>query len=121
MDERVTKAIAEMERRLAEPLTIGRLAAAVHLSRSRFHDIFRQATGLAPMRFLRELRLDRARILLENTTMSVTDVLALVGCTDASHFARDYCARHGVRPRDSRPRTPHRSSVAAEHRRKRSL
>ena len=72
------------------------------LSASRFAHLFRSCTGVSPARFLRHLRLDRARMLLENTTLGVREVMRLVGWTDPSHFARDYRDRHGLRPRDSR-------------------
>jgi AraC-like DNA-binding protein len=55
------------------------------------------------------LRLARARALLETTTLSVRQVMTLVGCTDGSHFARNYRRRYGVTPRQAQ--CQHRSST----------
>jgi AraC family transcriptional regulator, arabinose operon regulatory protein len=101
-DPRIRWALREMENRMGEPLQVSDLAATVKLSTSRFSHLFLSETGESPGRFLRNLRLDRARVLFENTTLSVREVMHLVGCTDRSHFARDYRDRHGLRPRESR-------------------
>jgi AraC family transcriptional regulator of arabinose operon len=102
MDRRVTWAIAEIERGLAEPLDIGRLAAAVNLSPSRFAHLFRAQTGMSPMRFVRDRRMERASVLLARTFLSVKQVMAQVGCNDPSHFARDFRRYHGFAPREWR-------------------
>jgi AraC family transcriptional regulator, arabinose operon regulatory protein len=101
-DVRITRAVDEMESRLAEPLRIRELAHAVNLSVSRFAHLFRQQTGLSPGRYLRLVRMERARVLLERTTLPVTDVMMLVGCTDPSHFSKDFRRHVGVGPRDYR-------------------
>ncbi|MGP2478230.1 helix-turn-helix domain-containing protein, partial [Listeria monocytogenes] len=60
----VADALAVMERRLAEPLTVADLAAEAGLSPSRLHAAFRAATGQGPAACLADLRLDRAVDLL---------------------------------------------------------
>jgi AraC family transcriptional regulator of arabinose operon len=102
MDRRITWAIAEIERGLAEPLDINRLAAAVNLSPSRFSHLFRAQVGLSPIRFVRDRRMERASVLLERTFLSVKQVMADVGCNDPSHFARDFRRYHGLAPREWR-------------------
>ena len=106
MDRRVTWAIHEMERRMAEPLRISDLAVGVNLSVSRFTLIFRASTGRSPAQHLRQLRLERARVLLETTFLSVKEVRALVGMNDASHFTRDFARAYGASPRMWRERVP---------------
>ena len=117
MDPRVLTVVLYMERHLAEPLRVVELASLVSLSASRLTHLFRAHLGMPPQQFLRELRLDRARTLLEHTTMSVCDVRILVGCLDASHFARDYRARHGVGPRESRLSTRRKGNLMESERR----
>jgi transcriptional regulator GlxA family with amidase domain len=104
MDRRVTWAIQQMERRMAEPLRIADLAVGVNLSVSRFTLIFRDSTGRSPAQHLRHLRLERARLLLETTFLSVKEVRALVGINDASHFTRDFGRAYGASPRMWRER-----------------
>jgi AraC family transcriptional regulator of arabinose operon len=98
MDARVVVAMNEMQQRLADPLTVTALAAAVRLSPSRFAHLFSAETGVAPMRYLQRMRMDRARLLLERTALSIREVMAQVGYRDASHFARDFRRHHELGP-----------------------
>ena len=98
MDARITHAIEQMHNRMRERLTVPALAAEVDLSTSRFAHLFRAETGVSPMRYLQVVRLERAHLLLEGTSLSVRDVMTQVGYSDPSHFARDFRRHHGVNP-----------------------
>jgi len=113
MDIRISWATAEIERRLTEPLDLKGLAAAVNLSPSRFAHLFRSQAGVSPLRYLRELRMQRARVLLEETFLSVKEVMAEVGCNDPSHFARDFKRCYGMAPRDWRTSAASRTPASA--------
>jgi transcriptional regulator GlxA family with amidase domain len=112
IDPRVTWTVDYMQRSMAEPMTASALAARVNLSPSRFRALFVLQTGVAPMRYLQQLRLRRARLLLQRTFLSVKEVMALVGYNDPSHFARDFRREHELSPSDVRvagdpaPRSP---------------
>lgn len=99
MDPRVERTIERMDAQLHTELTMSELARAAGLSVAQLTRLFRQATGMTPGAFLRRLRMARARTLLERTTLSVRDVMAQVGISDRSHFARDFCREHGASPR----------------------
>jgi len=98
IDARITWAVGEMQARMAEPFSIAALAAQVNLSPSRFRQLFTAQTGVAPLPYLRRLRLRRARLLLEQSFLSVKEVMALVGYNDPSHFTRDFKVFHRVLP-----------------------
>jgi AraC-like DNA-binding protein len=102
MDPRTVIVMVELERRVAEPLTISELATSVKLSPSRLAHLFRKDVGIAPMRHLRVLRMERAATLLSRTSLAVSEVMKLVGYADPSHFRRDFRRHHGVAPRDWR-------------------
>jgi len=102
MDPRVAWAVEEMKRRIAEPLSVADLARGAHLSVSRFAHLFRSETGCAPGEFLQAVRMMRARALLERTFLTIKEVMAVIGCNDASHFARDFRRFHGMPPREWR-------------------
>lgn len=55
MDPRIAWVTAEMDRRMAEPISMSDLAAAINLSASRFRHLFRAETGMSPARYLRML------------------------------------------------------------------
>ena len=98
MDPRIAHVISSMERDLDGRLSIAALAGSVHLSPSRLTVLFKRETGVSPVRYLRALRMERARVLLERTFLSVREVMAFVGVSDPSHFTRDFSRHHGVPP-----------------------
>ena len=101
-DDRVGRAIAAIHAQLARSWRINDLAALALLSPSRFAHLFRRAVGVPPGRYLQQLRMDRARQLLENTPAPVAEVMRTVGYIDPSHFARDFRRRFGAGPREWR-------------------
>ena len=105
-DPRITWAVEQLQRRLHEPIEIAALAVCVNLSPSRFRQLFTVQTGVAPARYLQQLRLRRARLLIERTFLSVKEVMALVGYSDPSHFSRDFRRAHGVSPSALRGSVP---------------
>jgi len=105
MDPRVTHVIAAMEADLDNRHSIAALAAAVNLSPARLAVLFGRDTGVSPGRYLRALRMERARMLLERTFLTVKEVMAFVGVNDPSHFTRDFRRHHGVAPTRLRQRS----------------
>jgi AraC family transcriptional regulator, arabinose operon regulatory protein len=103
-DPRIAWAVAEMGRRMGDGITVGELARAANLSQSRFAHLFHQQVGISPGRYLRRRRLERARLLLQSTFLSVKEVMAAVGYNDPSHFSRDFQRAYGASPRAWRER-----------------
>jgi AraC-like DNA-binding protein len=99
MDWRVKQAIDTMTRDLDAALSIATLSHRANLSPSRFAHLFQSETGCAPARYLRQLRLDEAKTLLADTSLSVKEIMSRVGFNDPSHFARHFKRRHGMSPR----------------------
>lgn len=106
-DAKVLAAIAAMEAHLEAPLTTEAIAAGVHLSPRQLERLFQGHMGTTPSRYYQDLRLKRARLLLGQTSMSVTEVAHACGFCSASHFARSYRGRFGHAPRAERPDRAH--------------
>jgi len=104
MDQRVRKVIALAEESLHKGWSPAKLAALVNLSPSRLHQLFKEETGMPPARYLRQLRMRRAKELLETTHLSVKQVMAGVGLNDESHFVRDFKQTCGLTPARYRER-----------------
>ena len=104
MDRRVTRVIRRMNAALQRDVTVAQLAASVNLSSSRFTSLFKNHVGVPPARYLRTLRLERARGLLEQTSLSVREVMAHVGISDPSHFTRDFRRYYRFAPTELRRR-----------------
>jgi AraC family transcriptional regulator of arabinose operon len=105
-DPRITWLVDHLQRHLADPLRVRELAALVNLSPSRLRALFVAQTGSAPAQYVQRLRLRRARLLVERTFLSVKEIMALVGYSDPSHFARDFRREHGLAPTELRRLTP---------------
>ena len=102
MDYRIARALAAIPRQLTTPVSIATLARAANLSQSRFAHLFQREVGTSPWRYIHTLRMIRARLLIERTSLSIKEVMAQVGCNDPSHFARDFRSVHGLSPREWR-------------------
>ncbi len=94
----VNAAMALMERRLADPLTVADLAAAAGMSPSRLHAAFRAATGQGPAACLADLRLDRAMALLEERRLGIAEIALACGYAEQSALTRALRRRRGVTP-----------------------
>ena len=87
-----------MEARLAEPIPLADLAAAVSLSVSQFSRQFKASTGETPHRFLMRLRAETACRLLRSTTMPIPEVATRCGFSHQEHLTRVLRAQSGTTP-----------------------
>ena len=74
------------------------MAETVNLSRWRLCHLFKESMGTSPERYLTQVRLEKARLLLETEFLTVKEVMNRVGMSDASYFARSFKAAYGVTP-----------------------
>ncbi|UMP07059.1 AraC family transcriptional regulator [Amycolatopsis sp. EV170708-02-1] len=95
----ISAALTFVREHFSEPITVNDMAEQVSLSPSSFSHLFREVTGRPPYQFLKEIRLDRARELLIEGRLSVTDVSRAVGYSSASHFIKEFRSRFGTTPR----------------------
>ena len=96
---RLHRVIEQMQAGLGDDLSLSRLAETSGLSQSQFVRAFRGATGKPPHRYLVDLRVERARCLLEQTDLPVTLIGVRCGFEQPSHFATSFRARTGFSPR----------------------
>ena len=96
------EAVALMEANLGEPLPTEDIARLVGVSRRQLERLFKQHVEALPSRYHAELRLARARRLLQQTSQSILQVALGCGFASGSHFSNAYRARFGKTPRDER-------------------
>jgi AraC family transcriptional regulator len=99
VDRRLRRAIELMDTHLGEELSLADLAEAVSLSPSHFSHLFKELLGQTPHGYLANLRLERARALLVETDLPITEVAGQVGFRSPGHFASAFKAATGVTPR----------------------
>ena len=85
-----------------QPVSIQRIAAALHIDRRYLTNLFREAYGLPPQAYLMELRLEQAQRFLAQG-YAVTEAASLAGFSDLSNFSRQYKRRFGQCPSARRP------------------
>jgi AraC-like DNA-binding protein len=106
-DPRIRLALTLLQKNAMAPSArISEIAEELHISSSHLRHIFKREVGMTPTHYVKVLRLQEAKKLLENTLLSVKEVMAAVGFSDLSHFVRDYKAQYGVTPSQSRTLTP---------------
>lgn len=115
---RLLSIIELMEANLAEPLSLVEIAAHIGLSRRQIERLFQQEMGRSPARYYLEIRLDRARHLLLQSSLPVVEVAVACGFVSASHFSKCYRELHNRSPqqeRDASKRQLHRKDKAANN------
>ncbi|WP_277186489.1 AraC family transcriptional regulator [Caballeronia sp. BR00000012568055] len=83
---------------LSEPLRIADLAVHCGFGMRRFHQLFNEAFGETPHRYLHRLRLDMSLALLADPRASLSDIALDVGFADQSAFTHAFSKRFGVSP-----------------------
>lgn len=129
----VGRAIKLLRERMAEPWTATALAEAVNISRTHLTRLFALQTGIAPMRYLSEIRLAEFTRLIEESDIPLADVAKTVGWADARVASKRFRHRYGVQPsryrrdhqtvttNDGVPRGEHAGESSPETRRMTSL
>lgn len=82
----VRRALDIIERRLHDPLTVSEIAREVAISHNQLTRLFRAATGKTVIETIAERRVERARHLLERSTMPIKEVAIQVGLPDLQQF-----------------------------------
>lgn len=87
---RIQTALAFIRDSAAEPLTVDRIARHVAMSPSHFAHRFRDIVRVSPMRYVKHVRLHRARVLMLQNGARPAEAASAVGYASASHFNRDF-------------------------------
>lgn len=87
----VKQMIHYMASQYAHPVSIEQMCSSLGYNRAYLSRIFKQETGLSPVTYLLKLRIEKSRQLLrERPELSVEQVAASVGLTDALYFSRQF-------------------------------
>ena len=99
---KLTQAVLLMEANIEEPLTTDEIAQHVCVSRRQLERIFKQYLNRVPSQYYLELRLNKARQLLMQTSKSIIQIGLSCGFSSGPHFSSAYRNFFGATPRDDR-------------------
>ncbi len=99
VDRRLRRAIEFMHDNFGRELALEEIASSAYLSEYHFARLFKQITGVTPHVYLANLRLERARKLLAETALAISEIAAMVGYQSQSHFTKMFKSVTGVTPR----------------------
>lgn len=94
----VEKACAFIQLHLHEPLTPVDVARHLRLKPAQLNRLFRRHLDVSVMRYVLHQRMETARLLLQNSELSVQEIGRLVGYRYTSHFSRNFQEHTGVPP-----------------------
>lgn len=95
---RIRRAVGWIRDNCNTPLRIEALCDVCGMSRASLHRHFQAMTGLSPLQYQKQLRLQEARQLLLAGDHTASDVAFAVGYESASHFSREYLRQFGAPP-----------------------
>ena len=84
------------------PITVNQLAEIENYNATYYSDWFKQQTGVSPSMYLRYIRINRAKELLEETDYTVMDIAVMVGYSSNSTFTRAFHSVTGMTPKEYR-------------------
>ncbi|ARU89011.1 transcriptional regulator ArgR [Pseudomonas sp. M30-35] len=99
---KLTQAVLLMEANIEEPLTTDEIAQHVCVSRRQLERIFKQYLNRVPSQYYLELRLNKARQLLMQTSKSIIQIGLSCGFSSGPHFSSAYRNFFGATPREDR-------------------
>lgn len=99
---RLTNVLEYMKAHLDQPLLLSELAEICGLSPTHFNRAFRDALGKPPHAYLIELRLEKAKDLLEHTRLPITQIALSCGFEQSQYFATLFRRKVGFTPREWR-------------------
>lgn len=101
-DARVREAMNFIYRNLNGNIGVADIAASVGLHEVRFREIFREQTGMTPLGFLKQVRLEKVSELLIKTLLPLSEIALMTGFNTASYLCSAFRAYSGIPPQNYR-------------------
>jgi transcriptional regulator GlxA family with amidase domain len=96
--DRIQSVLAYAKLNLDTPLTVGQLANAAHLSPRQFSRAFRAETGLSPAKAVENLRVEAARLMMEQSRHPIDVIARQTGFADRDRMRRAFLRAFGQPP-----------------------
>lgn len=94
----ITASIDYIANHYSESLTVDKIAKIVHLSSSQFSRRFKKQTGTSPYDYILSVRLTKAKELLKNTSLPISEIAYRTGFASDSNFIYFFKKQEGISP-----------------------
>jgi len=101
----IKRSIAYIHDHLDKELTLQQVAKHVHLNPNHFSEVFKRETGHTYIEFVTRMRVDRAKRLLDESPIKVSEVASRVGYADMKYFSQLFKRYTGFTPSEYRTRS----------------
>ena len=98
IQEEIERAKDYFEEHYNEEISIEQYAASRSMSTSWFNRSFRGAVGTSPMKYILDIRIRNAQVLLETTDYSIANIAAVIGYDNPMYFSRMFRKAKGMSP-----------------------
>lgn len=100
----LSDAMAFIENNIKDEIKIGDIASKAYLSPGYFCKVFKETTGVTPIDYINGIRIEKARKLLEDQSLTVSEVGEAVGIRDLNYFSKVFKSKVGCTPSEFRKR-----------------
>ena len=97
---RLNQVLCYIEEHFGERISNKELADMIYLSEDRFGHLFRKNIGVSPQQYISQLRIEKARQLIQANEHTITEIARMVGFQDYNHFGRQFRRFYGCTPRE---------------------
>jgi transcriptional regulator GlxA family with amidase domain len=101
-DRRLLLVLELINENIRRQFMIRELAPIVNLSPGRLAHLFKSEVGVSPQRYANNVRLEKAKELLQSGVLSVKEISSEIGFPNVSSFCRSFKARYRTTPREYR-------------------
>ncbi|WP_049783800.1 helix-turn-helix domain-containing protein [Acaryochloris marina] len=100
--KRLRNVLDYIDANLDQNMGLADLAAVVDLSQHHFSSMFKESMGVPPYRYVLQRRIQQAKQLLKNDSLSITDIALTCGFADQSHMTKHFRKTVGITPKTYR-------------------
>lgn len=98
MDRRIAIIKRIIQENPGGAVSLAELAERLNLSPHRLSHLFRREMAMSLSQYLKQVRIEKAKELLESTFLSIKEIRLKIGVNDKSRFAKDFKQAYGVTP-----------------------
>jgi len=95
-------AIAYIQEHLGEEITLEAIATHLNMSQYYFCHLFKQSMGVSPYQYVLQQRINKAKNLLKQRQLTITDVALECGFANQTHFTKYFRKLAGTTPKNYR-------------------